>query len=50
MLEEDCNNIPVIDFSAILRGVSYIPSDHEIESEKCNWLFYGNYEKNAMTF
>ena len=50
MLEEDCNDIPVIDFSAILRRVSYIPSDHEIESEKCNWLFYGNYEKNAMTF
>ena len=30
-LEEDCNDIPVIDSSAILRAVSYIPSDHEIE-------------------
>ena len=30
MLEEDCNDIPVIDSSAILRAVSYIPSDHEV--------------------
>ena len=45
VLEEDCNDIPVIDFSAILQGVSYIPSDHKIESEKCNWLFYSNCEK-----
>ena len=32
MLEEDCYDIPVIDSSAILRAVSYIPSDHEIGS------------------
>ena len=50
VLEEDFNDIPVIDFSAVLRGVSYIPNDHEIEGEKCNWLFYSHYEKNTMTF
>ena len=32
MLEEDCNDIPVIDSSVILRAVSYIPSDDEIGS------------------
>ena len=32
MLEEDCNDTPVIDSSAILRAVPHIPSDHEIES------------------
>ena len=32
MLEEDCNEIPVTDSSAILQAVSYIPSDHEIGS------------------
>ena len=32
MLEEDCNDILVIDSSAICRAVSYIPSDHEIGS------------------
>ena len=32
MFEEDWNDIPVIDSSAILRAVSYIPSDHEIGS------------------
>ena len=30
MLEKYCNDIPVTDSSAILRAVSYIPSDHEI--------------------
>ena len=34
MLEEDCNDILVIDSSAILRAVLYIPSDHEIGSGK----------------
>ena len=32
MSEEDWNDISVIDSSAILRAVSYIPSDHEIGS------------------
>ena len=32
MFEEDWNDIPVIDSSAILRAVSYIPSDHKIGS------------------
>ena len=32
MFEEDCNDVPVIDSSAILRTVSYIPSDHGIGS------------------
>ena len=32
MLEEDCNDIPVIDSSVILWAVSYIPSDDEIGS------------------
>ena len=32
MLEEDCNDIPVIDSSAVLRTLSYIPSGHEIGS------------------
>ena len=30
MLGEGCNDIPVIDFSAILQAVWYIPSDHGI--------------------
>ena len=30
MLEEDCDDIPVIDSSAICRAVSYIPSDHDL--------------------
>ena len=32
MFEGDCNDISVIDSSAIFRAVSYIPSDHEIGS------------------
>ena len=32
MLEKVCNDIPVIDSSAILRAVSHISRDHEIES------------------
>ena len=32
MLEENCNDIPLIDSSAILWVVSYIPSDHELGS------------------
>ena len=32
MLKEDCNDIPVIDSSVILRAVLYIPSDDEIGS------------------
>ena len=32
MLEEDCNDIPVIHSSAILWAVSYIPTYHEIGS------------------
>ena len=32
MLERVCNDIPVIDSSAILRAVSHISRDHEIGS------------------
>ena len=52
MLEEDCNDIPVIDSSAILRAVSYIPSDHEIGSgddDDEEWIDEQN-ERNVSTF
>ena len=32
MLQEDCNDIPPIDSSVILRAVLHMPSDHEIGS------------------
>ena len=55
MLEEDCNDIPVIDSSAILRAVPHIPSDHEIESghddddDDEEWIDEQN-ERNVFTF
>ena len=63
MLEEDCNDIPVIDSSAILRAVSYIPSDHEIrcgnddddddddddDGDEEEWIDEQN-ERNVFTF
>ena len=59
MLEEDYNDIPVIDSSAILRAVMYIPSDHEIGSgdddddddddDDEEWIDEQN-ERNVFTF
>ena len=60
ILEEDCNDCDeVIDSSAILRAVSYMPSDHETgsgsddddddEEEKEEWIDEQN-ERNVFTF
>ena len=52
MLEEDCNDISVIDSSAILRAVSYIPSDHEMgcgDYDNEEWIDEQN-ERNVSTF
>ena len=57
MLIEDCNDIPVIGSSGILRAVSYIPSDYEIGSDDDDddddddeeWIDEQN-ERNVFTF
>ena len=60
ILEEDCNDCDeVIDSSAILWAVSYMPSDHETgsgnddddddEEEKEEWIDEQN-ERNVFTF
>ena len=60
ILEEDCNDCDeVIDSSAILRAVSYMPSDHETgsgnddddddEEEEEEWIDEQN-ERNVFTF
>ena len=53
MLEENCNDIPVIDSSAILQAVLYIPSDHELGSDDDDddeeWIDEQN-ERNVFTF
>ena len=53
MLEENCNDIPVIDSSAILQTVLYIPSDYELGSgdddDDEEWIDEQN-ERNVFTF
>ena len=57
MLEEDCNDIPVIDSSSVLWVVPYIPNDYEIgsgddhddDNDDEEWIDEQN-ERNVFTF